>query len=225
MNNNYLWKIYSIFYDSLLRFLPYNKLLNDILDEAKVGDDEKVLDLGSGTGNLEKLSLDRGEKASFCCVDNSSEMLSISKKKCENIILSKYDINNPKLPFNAGQFSKILSVNVIYNVEDIDTLFKEINRILIKNGYFVFSTSVKQGIRPVIVEHLKMMNFKYLFISILYIPVWLFVILINVFIDRKYKHYFYSENTLINSLESNGFKVISNHKCYGGLNRLIKAKK
>ena len=44
-----------------------------------------------------------------------------------------------KLPFDSNSFNKIICTQVIKHVKDINKLFREIHRILKKNGEFIFT--------------------------------------------------------------------------------------
>ncbi|MDD3679192.1 MAG: hypothetical protein PHT36_03045, partial [Patescibacteria group bacterium] len=88
-------------------------------------------------------------------------------------------------------------------------------------GIFVVSTSINDGFGTLIKDHFKNIGLKDFVVSIVLIPLFLFVLLINIYLDKKYRKNFYKEPLLINKLKKNGFRIIKNFECYGGINTLI----
>ncbi|MCX6844183.1 MAG: class I SAM-dependent methyltransferase [candidate division WOR-3 bacterium] len=81
----------------------------------------RILDLGCGTGNVEKLILDRLPVARFTCVDRSPVMLEFARDKLKdhdgqcNLVQSELGRLSPlRLPGRPFQF--VISVNVIHEL-------------------------------------------------------------------------------------------------------------
>lgn len=221
--NALLWRIYSNFYDSLNYFTPYKRLMSELVDVANLDADENVLDLGAGTGNIIKYIEE--PEVNLICVDYSEYMLSKARKKCSKCKFYKLDINTDKLPMPSNSMDKVISNNVIYNVEDLGKLFKEINRVLVRNGTFTFSNSIKNNTWPIIKEHLLLSSFIDHVKFFLHSPQFVAIMIINIFIDKSGKFYFHKEAEIVDALKSNGFKVTSSEPCYGGVNIMIAAEK
>jgi ubiquinone/menaquinone biosynthesis C-methylase UbiE len=224
-NANNLWKIYSVFYDSLLTFVPYKELVDKVARKLEVNEGETVLDIGSGTSNLEVAISKMVESVNFICLDLSEEMTARAKKKYPKADYKRYDINKDLIPASDETLDKVASINVVYTATDINSLFKDINRVLKSGGMFVFTTSVRSGFSSVVLEHVKKMGIIGFLKSLLYLPALIFVILINVIIDKKYSLTFYKKSFIEKTLLENGFEVREEIECYGNLNCLFVAVK
>jgi ubiquinone/menaquinone biosynthesis C-methylase UbiE len=100
-----------------------------------IADNDAVLDYGCGTGAF-TYKISKFTKKKVFGVDLSKEFIKCSKKffknKTNKLIFKKID--GIKTNFDTGQFDKILMVDVIHHLESIDTVFKELKRILKKDG-------------------------------------------------------------------------------------------
>lgn len=112
----------KIFFDYLIDYLNKNK-------NKKIN----ILDLGTGTGYVPKM-LCNLIKANFKIigVDLSENMIKIAKEKCNNKKISFKLANNNKLPFKKNSFQ------IVTNKLSTQFNIKEINRVLKKDGVFVF---------------------------------------------------------------------------------------
>jgi predicted TPR repeat methyltransferase len=99
--------------------------------------DEKLLDLGIGTG-LSSLPF---HKAGLKIVgsDGSNEMLKICKTKHIAEELFQIDITKSSLPFEDESFDFVISHAVFHLTGLSDGLFSEIRRVIKKNGKFAFT--------------------------------------------------------------------------------------
>ncbi|MFP4617191.1 MAG: class I SAM-dependent methyltransferase, partial [Candidatus Paceibacterota bacterium] len=73
------WAEYFEVYDVLNELIPYQELMQDIIDALDVKKGELIIDAGSGTGNLSMRMEDVG--ARVVAVDFSEEGQRIHKKK------------------------------------------------------------------------------------------------------------------------------------------------
>jgi len=116
------------FYNELLEMPSFFELLGNVKDK-------KILDFGCGTGIHSKILKEKG--ANVKGFDISPEMVEIAKKENPNLDLrvgSGYDI-----PFSE-KFDIVIASLVMHYISDWGTSFKEINRVLKKGGFFIFST-------------------------------------------------------------------------------------
>ncbi|MGB2993325.1 MAG: class I SAM-dependent methyltransferase [Paenisporosarcina sp.] len=106
-----------------------------------VGDvDQKViLDAGCGEGYLSRIFAKSG--ASVVAVDYSKNMLELARNKTPNELNIKYHHGNcEKLNFLEDEsFDVIVSNMVIQDLENYKEAIKEMYRLLVKGGSFVFS--------------------------------------------------------------------------------------
>jgi len=109
-------------------------------------EDEKILDIGCGTGNF-SLKL-----ASLECdvagIDVSEKMLEVAKKKASE---TGYDIcfknmSGNLMNFNDDTFDKIICMAVFEFVENPEELYSNMLRVLKPNGTIVIGTIQKGGL-------------------------------------------------------------------------------
>jgi SAM-dependent methyltransferase len=113
----WLWRIYAQCYDVLWVLRPYRQMLADLLDALEIAPGMRVLDLGCGTGNLERLLEERGTACEVVAVDYAPEMLARARAKCSAAEYLRWDLNAP-LPYPAGSFQRIVSCNALYALRD-----------------------------------------------------------------------------------------------------------
>ncbi len=155
MLNQKFWDKYFKTYDVLNKAIPYQELLNDIVEEAKIQKDELIFDAGSGTGNLAMLLKEKG--ARVIGLDFSEAGIRIHKQKDNQAEIVHGDISE-KLPFNDNYFDKIVSNNVIYTVSKEKRLqvFSEFYRVL-KPGGIIVIANIHKNFKPLAIftDHLK----------------------------------------------------------------------
>lgn len=131
-NNNFASK-----YDDLIQkqnWYGSEILFGMIFEYIKSGD--KILDLGIGTGLSAFAFYNAGLEVYG--LDYSHEMLKICEKKEFTKDLKQFDLNNLPLPY-ADHFFDYISANaILYFIQDLETLFKEISRITKKKGIWAF---------------------------------------------------------------------------------------
>ena len=115
------------FYNEMLEMPTTLNLLGNVKGK-------KILDFGCGTGIYAKLLTKKGAKIKG--FDLSPEMIKIAKK--ENPKLDLRIISGNKIPFNE-KFDIVLAALVLDYIDNWDKIFRQINKILKKNGIFVFS--------------------------------------------------------------------------------------
>ena len=76
------WDIYSKLYDTLNLLKPYRDLQEQVLTALNLQKNETILDAGCGTGNFEKLMIEKGiDSVRVEAVDFSQAMLKRAKQK------------------------------------------------------------------------------------------------------------------------------------------------
>ncbi|MGC8944001.1 MAG: class I SAM-dependent methyltransferase [Caldisericia bacterium] len=121
-------------------FLKYYNVLNFVVKISNVKKSNKVLDIGTGTGNLLLKFLKKG--AQVIGLDPSKEMLKIANKKVkDNKNAQLILIENPflNIPFPKEYFNIVSSTysfhHVEYNKKEI--AIKEMLRVLKNNGILI----------------------------------------------------------------------------------------
>jgi len=136
-------------YDTLIgECFPYKHLLETILKELNIKKEDKILDVGCGTGHFLKMLKKMGVKE-ITGIDNSKFALEFCKQKVSKIKLLKLDIGKP-LPFQSNEFDKIVVINVLYlfSKQERKKILKELYRVL-KNGGKIAVINPKKGGRNI----------------------------------------------------------------------------
>jgi len=135
------------------------------LDIAKIVVSKKpdnILDLGCGSGILEKRISEIGYSGSILGVDYSGAMVEIAKglKIDGDIRFEKHDLNDY---FPSGPFDLIVSINALFFINDKLKFFKNISKQLsFPNATFILFMPIPEGggsIMRYVGEHFKSTNF------------------------------------------------------------------
>ncbi len=119
-----------------------NYIRDKILDFAKISPDDKIIDIGTGTGLLAFGAADIiSDKGLVVFSDVSKECLAFCEEECRK----KYPDKNArfvyapcdKIPFDDNFFDKVLMRSVLAHIVDKQTAIDEIYRVLNKNGEFI----------------------------------------------------------------------------------------
>jgi len=138
MNYQYnFWNNYFKYYDILLKVIPYQNLMKSLASSLSLSKGEKLLDLGSGTGNI---LYHIGKDVEHTGLDYSKEALARLKSKFPNSKTVYHSIKE-RLPFEDNTFDKLVSNNVMYTLEssEWDSTLAEIKRVVKPGGLVVIS--------------------------------------------------------------------------------------
>ena len=104
---------------------------------------EKIIDVGSGTGDIAKIILKKNFKGELHLLDLNIEMLNIGKKtinKNKNIFFHHGNAEN--LKFKKNNFDKYIIAFCLRNITNIEKAMKEALRVLKPGGvYFILEFS------------------------------------------------------------------------------------
>ena len=98
-----------------------------------------LIDVASGTGDIPKLFLKKvNYKSKVYCLDESTEMLDLNKKKLkDNTNIKWFRGNAEKLPFKNNYFDYYTISFGIRNIENINLALTEAYRVLKPGGHFL----------------------------------------------------------------------------------------
>lgn len=141
-------------YDQLLAtgkapisFDGYERVLEEVVEKAMAKEGMRVLDLGTGTGNLAALFLDAG--CDVWGLDFSAEMLAKAKEKLPQLHIVQADLLDDEWPLGLDQgFDRIVSAYVLYNFNlpyKIQLLERLAGRYLADNGRIVIADIAYRG--------------------------------------------------------------------------------
>lgn len=115
-------------------------IIDKIINRCIINKDTKILDIGCGTGNNTVL-IENVTNADIYGIDQSVGMVSKAKGKSSNV---EWIIDDAVTlsSISDQEFNIVFMVDVIHHIRDINTMFKNIYRILKKNGkIFIFTDS------------------------------------------------------------------------------------
>jgi SAM-dependent methyltransferase len=119
-----------------------DRLMRDRV-RAAISPDAIVLDLGAGAGIVDEMSV-RGLAARVCGVD-------LDPRVVENPWLDEGRVADAAaLPYSDATFDVVFSDNVLEHLEDPETVFREIARVLRPGGVFLFKTPNRWHYVPLI---------------------------------------------------------------------------
>jgi ubiquinone/menaquinone biosynthesis C-methylase UbiE len=121
-----------------------NAFLNDFVNELmSVQIDDRVIEIGFGSGKLIYKMAQQIDKGLIEGVDFSSEMVSIARKRNKNNIANGkvkiYEGDFDEMPYEKERFTKACSVNTLYFWSDPEHTAKKIARILKPDGKLILA--------------------------------------------------------------------------------------
>jgi len=132
-----LYSNWAEVYDkSVEQGLPYLVEQDVLIKKVAPEKGEKILDVGCGTGRVTEQIYKHMKD--IVGVDLSEEMLAIARQKLPDIQFVQADLEG-KLPFDDGEFDKVVSSLTFQFLNDIKNPLQEIKRVL-KTGGKAFIT-------------------------------------------------------------------------------------
>ncbi|MFM7064126.1 MAG: class I SAM-dependent DNA methyltransferase [Actinomycetes bacterium] len=156
-----LWRWYSRSYDGLLELVPYQRLLDTTAEALACGPDDRLVDLGCGTGNLlARVAAGAGPWAWLVGVDSAASMLAAARPKLvgtDRAELVESDLLEWLAAAPSDSFDRVVSVNVLYTLDAAQRaqFWADALRILRPDGRLVVVTTDRAGFGPVLREHLQ----------------------------------------------------------------------
>ena len=131
------YNIVARLYDKVLP-LYTRKTIGLAVEAVSLRGEEQLLDIGCGTGELEKALLQTKPKLNIFGVDLSEDMLNIARKKLPNfpnITFQEGDILNIELPANF--YDAVFSLSNLHYFPYPNLIFKKVSHLLKPKGLFV----------------------------------------------------------------------------------------
>ena len=118
----------------------YNSYCHDVLFGMSfeyVNPRDCLLDIGIGTG-LASQSFAKVGLSVYGC-DGSTEMLKVCESKAFAKELKVFDLQNIPLPYTDSFFDHVICCGVLHFFDDLETILKEVLRIIKPGGIFAFT--------------------------------------------------------------------------------------
>lgn len=99
---------------------------------------DRVLDVACGTGEFERLLLERNPTQKITGIDISENMLSVAKEKYQtypNVEFHQASVHS--LPFASQSFDLVVSANAFHYFDEPEVALAEMKRVLKPNGKLV----------------------------------------------------------------------------------------
>ena len=107
-----------------------------LIEMLNVQKNDKIIDVGSGTGDLINLILKKNIIKPIYSVDLNKQMINYSKKRFKNKNIKFIRANAEKLPFKDNSFDKYIISFCLRNVTNMNEALLESYRILKPGGVF-----------------------------------------------------------------------------------------
>lgn len=112
--------------------------LGEALSASRLGGTERVLDVGCGTGEFERMAIEKFPQLTIVGVDMSPTMLERARKKMAAFPQVNFETGEAEdLPFEAQSYDAVVLANVFHHVRDPETALKECARVLRTRGKLV----------------------------------------------------------------------------------------
>ena len=122
--------------NDVMSFGTHRLWKKSFIDIVNPSSGDKIIDVGSGSGDLVLEILKRGLKLKVDMVDLNKAMLLEGKKRIKNVNVKFFQQNAENLSFLDNIYDKYLISFCLRNVTDIDQSFKEAFRILKPGGQY-----------------------------------------------------------------------------------------
>lgn len=154
-----LWAYYSLFYDNLLRFYPYQELVKLVGDRSleHISSGSKVVDLGGGTGNVSRYILEQQPDAEITIVEPVGGMLKRARRKLQkrykNTLFKEEDALSFLASAKPGSLDVVIVSNVLYIIKDRDKFWDLLLKSLSPKGVAIITNSDRTGSSALIRYH------------------------------------------------------------------------
>jgi len=150
-------KNYDIMND-FMSFGAHRLWKSELVDLLNIQKSDKIIDVGSGTGDLINLILKKHILKTIYSIDLNQEMLKYGQKKFQNNNIKFIKADAEKLPFIDNIFDKYIISFCLRNITDITKALSESYRVLKPGGLFCcleFSTPVTNVVNKIYSQYKK----------------------------------------------------------------------
>jgi len=121
---------------------------------------KRILDVGTGNGNFIKIIASlTDEFEEIIGIDEMEVAVSTSSKNFEDDRISFQLMNGYKMNFEDDSFDMVCLSNTLHHLEDVNGLFKEMERVLKPGGIILINEMIANGLDKRQKAHLKIHHF------------------------------------------------------------------
>ena len=131
------------------------KQLIDFFEGKQVN---RILDVGTGTGDFVKVLKNVFPKAEITGVDPLEESLEEAKRNYPDVHFQK--MTGEKLAFENSQFDVVSISMALHHLPDIRAAFSEMKRVLKPEGWMIVNELVSDGLNPAQEVHKMLHHFR-----------------------------------------------------------------
>lgn len=139
--------------------------LNWMFSQYSFGKEKKVLELGSGRGEMWEAYFENQELLGYhmdiTLSDLSDGMVNHLKELFAGKNISIKEIDIEKIPFEDETFDIIIANSMLYHVKNIELALSEVKRVLKKDGKFYCSTFGENGMTKYLYDSLTEIGIPY----------------------------------------------------------------
>ncbi len=217
-----IWGREAWAFDAFVHFVPYQRMLSEVVRALGPDADDRLLDAGCGTGNLTRLLLQGG--AEVVGVDASSAMLARAREKCRDGVFMERDLNLP-LPFPRAAFDGVASIHTLYVLQAPERTLRELARVTRRGGRLVIvhprPTRPSRALR----SHLASGQVLTIAASAVQLPRFSRLLRDALPALISWRRTACPPERLAEIVDSSGFKTLHHAPTYGGISTLLVAKK
>lgn len=121
------------------RHRRYNeRTLSQALEALRLAGTGRLLDVGCGTGEFERLAHQRFPEATLVGVDVTPAMLAVAREKFRHTPLVAFQMAHAEaLPFASDSFDAVVSCNMLHHVREVARFLGECARVLRPQGHLI----------------------------------------------------------------------------------------
>ena len=127
-------------YDLANRWMTWGqdgKWRREVIDRAHLPVEGRLLDIGTGTGDLALQALHRDMQLQVVGADFTPEMMQVGRNRQAGVSVLWLNTDALNLPFSSESFHAVVSGYLLRNVVDVERALAEQYRVLKPGGYMV----------------------------------------------------------------------------------------